>query len=187
MVMVVLRDVVSRLEKCEAITGPSRRVWNSGTGHGSPLLGNPFPSHRAVCCSSGICPDCNPLSPGRSWSVQCQAMKSGIHYMAENVGQKEGRLPERSADFGPRGGNGGHLWTTGTPERCHAGQTLCARASPKRASQSQNDFANEPHRRVGGFRKFGGQEFEMHEEGQLVTSGGFALATSGSSESEADA
>lgn len=127
---------------CEIITGPSRRVWNSGTypGHGFPPLGNPFPSHRAACCSSGIRPDCNPWSLAKSWPVQCQATKSGVH-------GRECRA-ERAPCRGGGGGGGGHgrrgaSWApVDGLGHCHGGPNIvCTCASPKQARQNRSDIA----------------------------------------------
>ena len=160
--------------KCEAITGPSRRVWNSGTGHGSPLFGNPFPSHHAVSAVHPVFVRTAIRSP---WSdlvgaVPSDEKRSSVLYMAENVGQKEGRLPERSADFG-RGGPWGsrpvHLsvddWDSamGTNHRVRMHFSQTGKAISKRFCEL------EPHRRVGaesvGFANLAVKECEMHDEG----------------------
>ena len=130
--------------------------------------------------------------PGRSWPVLVGAVPSDrkAEYMAENVGQKEGRLSERSADSVWGGTMGVHLWTTGTPSGALPwGLRNCVRM---RFSQMGNAISKrfrelEPHRRVGGFRKFGGQEFEMHEEGQFATPWRLYACKVGSSESETNA
>lgn len=88
-------------------------------------------------------------------------MKSGVH-VRECRAERGPLLPEIG---------GGH-WGTGQHHSIavdDGGQTIAVhmRFSQTGKAISKRFRGLEPHSRVGGFRKFGGQEFEMHEEGTI--------------------
>ena len=88
--------------------------------------------------------------------------------MAENVGQKESRA--EIGGFGRGVIGGGEDSTIHYTVEAGMGAKHCVlmrfSQTGKVISKRFREF--EPHRRVGGFRKFGGQEFGMHEEGQFA-------------------